>query len=280
MAHELTDRAALQKHRARAALSDDAERFLHLEAASLLEERLNEVNRTFTAPGLVAPFPGPFLRVLGSPPAVTDSDVLALEPATHDLVVHAMALHWASDPVGQIIQCRRALKPDGLFIAVAFGGRTLHELRSVLAEAEASVSGGLSPRVAPMADIRDLGGLLQRAGLAMPVADSLSLTVSYSNLPALARDLRRMGETNALSERLRSPTRRAVFEAADRLYSSAFPAADGRIRATFELVFLTGWAPDETQPQPLRPGSASARLADALGTKERSAGDPALPKRN
>lgn len=280
MPPDLTDRAALDRRRARAARRQDADRFLYREAAELLEERLAEVNRTFTVPALVTAVDGPFAGFPGTSCKVADTDVLDLAPAAHDLVVHAMGLHWASDPLGQIIQCRRALKPDGLFLAVAFGGRTLHELRAVLAESETAVTGGLSPRVAPMADVRDLGALLQRAGLAMPVADSVTLTVSYPDIFALCRDLRAMGETNALSERLRRPTRRTVFAEANRLYSSAFPAENGRIKATFELLFLTGWAPEENQPKPLRPGSASARLAEALGAEERRAGDTAAPRRD
>jgi len=280
MPPSLTDRAALDRRRARAARRQDADLFLHREAAELLEERLAEVNRTFTAPALVTAVDGPFAGLPGAACRVADTDVLDLAPGAHDLVVHAMGLHWSCDPLGQIIQCRRALKPDGLFLAVAFGGRTLHELRAVLAESETSVTGGLSPRVAPMADVRDFGALLQRAGLAMPVADSVTLTASYADFFALARDLRAMGETNALSERLRRPTRRTVFEEANRLYSSAFPAKNGRITATFELVFLTGWAPDAKQPKPLRPGSADVRLAEAFGTVERDTGDTAAPRRD
>src|SRR6056297_2755 len=252
MVSDLTDCAALERHRLRAGKRNDTDFFLHREAAAVLEERLGEVNRAFTAPTLVTAFNEPFANLPGASRHVTDADVLDLQPGAHDLVVHAMGLHWASDPLGQIIQCRRALTPDGLFLAVAFGGRTLHELRAVLAEAEASLTGGLSPRVAPMADIRDLGALLQRAGLAMPVADTLTLTTSYPDL----------------------------FAEANRLYSTAFPAEDGRVAATFELVFLTGWAPDESQPKPLRPGSANARLAEALATKERPAGDIATPRRD
>lgn len=275
MTPDLTDRAALARHRAR---TRDEALFLHREAADLVAERLSEVNRAFTAPALVGSFGDIFAHALDSPVIVADDDTLALAAGAHDVVVHAMGLHWANDPVGQIIQCRRALRPDGLFLAVAFGGRTLHELRSALAQAEASVTGGLSPRVAPMADIRDLGGLLQRAGLAMPVADSVAFTVTYESLHTLARDLRGMGETNALADRPRHPTRRAVFDKAAEVYAVSFPADGNRIVATFELVFLTGWAPHENQPKPLRPGSAQARLADALGTAERPAGDKTAPK--
>jgi hypothetical protein len=179
-----------------------------------------------------------------------------------------MALHWASDPVGQIIQSRRALRPDGLFLATLFGGQTLHELRAALAAAETEITAGLSPRVAPMAEIRDLGGLLQRAGLALPVADCDRLTVTYATPLHLMRELRAMGEGNALDHRLRRPTRRAVLTRAAEIYTERFALPDGRVPATFEIVHLSGWAPDASQPQPLRPGSATHRLADALGAAE------------
>jgi SAM-dependent methyltransferase len=270
----LTDRAALLAHRARAARQGSAF-FLHDEARIEIEERLKEVNRTFTAPALVTGQATPWEGMLPGARLVEDAEVLALEPGAHDLVIHALALHWADDPVGQIIQARRALRPDGLFLAVAFGGRTLHELRSALAEAEVEITGGLSPRVAPMAEIRDMGALLQRAGLALPVADSVPLRVSYPDLAALMHDLRAMGETNALASRGR-PLSRSVLAKAEEIYRAHF-AQDGRLLATFELVFLTGWSPHESQQAPLRPGSAKARLADALGVPELRSGDAAGP---
>lgn len=179
-----------------------------------------------------------------------------------------MCLHWSDDPVGQLIQARRALRPDGLFLGVMFGGETLHELRTALAQAESDLYGGLSPRVAPMAEIRDLGALLQRAGYALPVADSVRLTASYASPLHLMQELRFMGEGNALHSRRRTPASRALFARACEIYVEAFGTDDGRVPATFELIVLTGWAPDASQPQPLRPGSASKRLADALGTEE------------
>ena len=273
MTDRLTDRTALLRARARAAHAPAL--FLHAEAATEIQERLNEVNRTFTAPAVVTGWPAAWEGVLPGARIVPDAPVLALGEGAHDLIVHAMALHWADDPVGQLVQCRRALVPDGLLLAVLPGGRTLAELRAALAEAEAAVTGGLSPRVLPMAEIRDLGGLLQRAGLALPVADSLSLPVSYADAFALMRDLRAMGEGNALAGRLRRPTRRAVLLDAAARYARAWPAPDGRVQATFELIFLTGWAPDESQPRPLRPGSARARLADALGSREQPLPDRA-----
>lgn len=222
----LTDRTALEAARARAARIGPA-RFLHDEARLEVEERLKDVNRTFTAPALVCGQPGLWADLFPGAPVVADEDRLELAQGAHDLVVHAMALHWADDPVGQIIQCHRALRPDGLFLAVAFGGRTLAELRTALAEAEVTVTGGLSPRVAPMPEIRDLGGLLQRAGLGLPVADSLPLRVSYPDLAALMHDLRAMGETNALADRRRQPLRREVLRRAEEIYRASFSEDGG-----------------------------------------------------
>jgi SAM-dependent methyltransferase len=203
---------------------------------------------------------------------VPDDEVLDLAPGAHDLIVHALALHWADDPVGQLVQARRALRPDGLLIAVTLGGQTLTELRQALATAEARRRGGLSPRVAPMGEIRDLGALLQRAGFALPVADGFTRRVSYASPLHLMHDLRAMGETNALADRERRFTARSVLWEAAAIYADAFPdpdAPDGRVTATFDFVCLTGWAPGPDQPQPLRPGSATTRLADALGAVER-----------
>ena len=260
----LTDRAALAAHRARA--TPDA-LFLHRLATDAVEERLSEVNRAFTAPAVVTGFPDAWAAVAPGARLVSDEPTLDLEPGAHDLVIHALALHWADDPVGQLIQCRRALRPDGLFLGVAFGGESLAELRAALAEAEASLTGGLSPRVAPMAEIRDLGALLQRAGFALPVADNDRRTVTYPSALHLMRDLRAMGETNALAARHRRTPPRALFAEAARLYDAAH-GADGRVPATVEMIHLAGWAPHESQPQPLRPGSAAARLAEALGAAE------------
>ena len=254
----LTDLAALRRNRARA-----RDPFLHAEAVADVQERLSEVNKAFTAPAVVTAFAEPWLGALPGARVVAEAEVLALEPGTQDLVIHALGLHWANDPVGQLVQCRRALRPDGLLLAPLFGGQTLHELRSALAQAEAEVTGGLSPRVLPMAEIRDLGGLVQRAGLALPVADSFVKRVMYRDIFHLMRDLREMGEANALAARLRRPTRRAVFERAGEIYRETWGVAD-RIPATFEIITLTGWAPDDSQQQPLRPGSAQTLLAEAL----------------
>ncbi|MBD3785974.1 MAG: SAM-dependent methyltransferase [Sphingomonadales bacterium] len=271
---QLTDREALLRHRARARAAGPA-LFLHEDAALELEERLNEVNKSFTAPALITDFPDPWLRVLPGAKVVSDEPVLDLEPDAHDLVVHAFCLHWAEDPVGQIVQAARALKPDGLFLAVLFGGQTLHELRAALAEAEAAVSGGLSPRVLPMGEIRDLGALLQRGGFALPVADAVTRKVSYADPLRLMADLRAMGQGNALAARLRRFTPRAVIAEAIARYATAFAEPGGRVRATFEMVWLTGWKPHESQQKPLRPGSAQHRLAEALGAAELPAGEKA-----
>lgn len=258
----LTDRHALERNRERAAPAPAL--FLHEAVADETLDRLAMVNRTFTDVAVVTPWPQVWRGALPQARLVPDAETLDLAPGTHDLVIHALALHWADDPVGQLVQCARALRPDGHLIAAAFGGKTLHELRETLAEAEAKVTGGLSPRVAPMAEIRDLGGLVGRAGLALPVADSFDLTVAYDSALHLMRDLRAMGEQNALSARLRRPTRRAVVLEAARLYGERFSGPDGRVRATFEIVTLTGWAPHDSQQRPLRPGAAQTRLEDAL----------------
>ena len=262
----LTDREALARHRARAIPAPAL--FLQEDAADEIQERLIEVNRTFTAPAVVTPFPDLWRSRLPDAQIVSDDELLDLAPGAHDLVIHALCLHWANDLVGQLVQCRRALRPDGMFLGVLFGGQTLTELRACLAEAEAAVSGGLSPRVLPMGEIRDLGGLLQRAGFALPVADSATRVVTYADAWRLMADLRAMGEGNALAARLRRPTRRGVFSQAVQRYGDSYPATGSRIQATFELIFLTGWGPAETQQKPLRPGSAVQRLADALGTTE------------
>ncbi len=264
----LTDRTALLRNRARA-----TETFLHDAALADVEERLKEVNRTFTHPLVASGCPAVW-QSLG--PVIPDDEVLAVEPGAHDLVIHGLALHWANDPVGQLVQCRRALKPDGMFLGLMFGGQTLSELRTALAKAEIEVTGGLSPRVLPMGEIRDLGALLQRAGFALPVADSFTLTVAYRDAWHLMRDLRAMGEGNALAARLRHPTRPDVLRRAAALMAQRTQGPDGLLHVPFEIICLTGWAPADNQPKPLRPGSAISRLADALGGIETPLPRPAL----
>ena len=246
--------------------------FLHDLAREELHDRLAMVNRTFTDPAIVTGFPSVWGNMLPCARVVADDPVLDLTEGAHDLVIHAMALHWADDPVGQLVQARRALRPDGLFLAVLFGGQTLAELRAALAQAESETRGGLSPRIAPMAEIRDLGAALQRAGFALPVADSVRQTVAYRDLNTLFADLRAMGERSALAARPRHFAPRALFDHARQIYGQAFATPDGAYSASFELIFLSGWAPAVDQPKPLRPGSATTRLADVLGT-----GEVALP---
>jgi len=206
-----------------------------------------------------------------------DEEALPFREASLDLVTSALALQFVNDLPGTLIQIRRALKGDGLFLAALIGGDTLTELRQAFATAEAEIENGVSPRVAPFADLRDLGALLQRAGFALPVTDVDRLTVRYASPLALMHDLRRMGAGNALVERSRRPLKRAVLARMMQSYGERFADPDGRIRATFEIIWLSGWAPHESQQQPLKPGSAARRLADALGTQELSAGEKAGP---
>ncbi|SIS58985.1 methyltransferase domain-containing protein [Phaeovulum vinaykumarii] len=271
----LTDRAALLRARSRAKAKGLAD-FLHDSAAVEIKERLNEVNRTFTDMAVVSGFPEFWGARFPQARQLADDPVLDLAPASLDLIVHALALHWADDPVGQVVQCARALRPDGLFIAVVPGGQTLAELRSCLAAAESRLTGGLSPRVVPMGEIRDLGGVLPRAGLALPVADVVNLTASYRDAWHLMRDLRAMGETNALAARRRTIPPRALFDEASRLYSLSFGDDDGRVRASFDLVFLTGWAPHESQQKPLPPGGGRWR-GTGPGSLPEAASNPDAP---
>jgi SAM-dependent methyltransferase len=212
----------------------------------------------------------------GAGPAVdADEEALPFRDGSLDLAVSALALQFVNDLPGALIQIRRALKPDGLFLAALLGGDTLTELRQSFAEAESEVEGGVSPHVAPFADVRDLGALLQRAGFALPVTDVERLTVRYSSPFILMSELRRMGATNVLAERRRKPLRRATLTRMAEIYAQRFADRDGKVRATFDLIWLSGWAPHESQQKPLRPGSATTRLADALGTREIATGEKA-----
>jgi SAM-dependent methyltransferase len=206
---------------------------------------------------------------------VSDEEVLPFGDGSLDLVASALALQFVNDLPGTLIQIRRALKPDGYLLAALIGGDSLTELREAFAQAESEIEGGVSPRVSPFADVRELGGLLQRAGFALPVVDSDRLTVRYPAVLALMHDLRRMGATNVLTERRRTPLRRATLRRMTEIYAERFADADGRLRATFEVVWLSGWAPHESQQKPLKPGAAAQRLADALGAKELPAGEKA-----
>jgi SAM-dependent methyltransferase len=193
-----------------------------------------------------------------------ESEGLSLSPETFDLAVSALALQFVNDLPGVLAQIRRALKPDGLLLAAMIGGDTLTELRQAFAAAEAELEGGVSPRVAPFADLRDIGALLQRAGFALPVTDVDRIVVRYDSAFALMQDLRRMGATNVLAERRHTPTRRATMLRMAQLYGERFADPNGRIRATFEVIWLSGWAPHESQQKPLKPGSAKASLAEAV----------------
>ncbi|HEY1543641.1 MAG TPA: methyltransferase domain-containing protein [Xanthobacteraceae bacterium] len=214
------------------------------------------------------------LRDDTGPKLVADEEALPFADGSLDLAISALALQSVNDLPGALVQVRRALKPDGLFLAALLGGGTLTELRQSFAAAETEIEGGVSPRVAPLIDAREAGALLQRAGFALPVADVDRITVRYASPFELMRDLRRMGATNALAERRRKPLRRATLMRMAEVYAARFADADGRVRASFDIVWLSGWAPDASQPQPLKPGSAKVRLADALGTREFSAGEP------
>lgn len=258
--------------------------FLHVRAAENAVNSLEVILRAFADAVDLSARPGPFARLLAGGPAAgrvgpvrTAGDLsaraapgaapLVLPDQSQDLIVSLMSLHWASDLPGALVQIRRALRPDGLFLGTLLGAGTLKELRAVLTQAELEVRGGAQARVSPFADGFDGAALLQRAGFALPVADVDRLTVRYPDLPALVRDLRAMGETNALAGPVRPLTRGLLARTAE-LYAERFAEADGRIPATFEIIHLAGWAPHESQQKPLAPGSAKVRLADALGVRE------------
>jgi SAM-dependent methyltransferase len=271
----LFDRALLKRRQERARKLGPAS-FLLDRVAEDMEQRLAAVNRSFAdvadiwTPGglLRGPIADRFKSVAHIE-LVSSDETLPFRPESLDLVVSALALQFVNDLPGVLAQIRRALRPDGLLLAAMIGGDTLTELRQSFAAAEAECEGGVSPRVAPLADLRDVGGLLQRAGLALPVTDVDRIMVRYDNALALMTDLRRMGATNILLERRRQPTRRATMLRMAQIYAERFADPDARIRATFDVIWLSGWAPHESQPKPLRPGSATASLEEAVrkGTK-------------
>lgn len=282
----LFDRALLRQ-RVQRAIRQGPETFLAKEATREIIERLDLIVRDFPLAadlggsyGVLAdalvdhPRVGQVIsldRTASSATVVGDEEWLPLKPNTFDLIVSAGGLGIVNDLPGALIQIENALKPDGLFMATVAGANTLKELRQAFAAAETEHLGGISPRVAPFVDVRDAGDLLQRAGFALPVTDSKTLTVRYDTVFDLISDLRGMAATNILKERLKSPLRRDVALRMAEIYSEQFSDSDGRVRATFELVFLLGWSPHESQQKPLRPGSAQIRLADALGTEEQIA---------
>jgi len=292
------DRTLLRRRRARIADRFGAHDFLFWEIANRLAERAGDVRRDFDLAldagcrtGLFAQqaavmIPGKIARLIqcdlspefaaqarsctGVPALATDDEFLPFAEASFDLAISCGVLHAVNDVPGALIQLRRVLRPDGLFLGALLGGDTLNELRHALIAAEAEIEDGASPRVAPFAELADAAGLLQRAGFALPVADMDTINVTYENAFALMAELRGMGEANIRHDRRRTPTRRATLLRAAEIYSEQFAGPDGRIPATFQIFFLTGWAPAETQPKPLHPGSASVRLAEALDADERS----------
>jgi len=296
----LFDRRLHRRRLSRAAAGFAAANFLKARAATDAVERLEAILRSFPLCVDLGARDGAFARALAESDARTrigtlietdlsgamlagrsglrvqaDEEALPFAAESLDLVVSTLALHWVNDLPGALIQIRQALKPDGLFLAAVLGGATLTELRQSLTAAEAELSDGAGPRVAPFADTFDAAGLLQRAGFALPVADVDRVTVRYEHPLKLIGDLRAMGETNVLVERARRPLSRAVLARACEIYAERFADPDGRVRATFDILTMTGWAPHPDQQKPLRPGSAKMRLADALGVKEQSAGEGA-----
>jgi SAM-dependent methyltransferase len=284
---KIFDRALLRRRRDRIARAADPRRdFLFAESGERLLDRLDDVRRRFPLAldlgsrngllgrllrgrgGVETLIQGDLslalLRQAGGRLVQLDEEALPFAPESFDLVLANLSLHWTNDLPGALAQIRHALKPDGLFLGVLFGAGTLGELRAALMEAEIAETGGASARVAPFADLRDAAGLMQRAGFALPVADAETLTVTYPGLIPLIADLRAMGEANILDARLRRPTRRAVIARAAALYQEKHALPDGRIPASFRLVFLTGWAPHESQQQPARRGSGKVKLGEAL----------------
>jgi SAM-dependent methyltransferase len=295
----LFDRALHRRRLDRAAVGFGAAAFLKARAAEDAVLRLEAIMRSFAVAVDLGARDGAFARALADSPArarlgllvetdlsramlqgrpgprvQADEERLPFAPESLDLVVSTLALHWTNDLPGALIQIRRALKPDGLFVGAILGGATLTELRQSLLQAETEIHGGAGPRVSPFADVIDAAGLLQRAGFALPVADIDRIQASYETPLKLIADVRAMGESNVLADRDRRPLTRPVLARACEIYAERFARPDGRVLATFEIVAMTGWAPHPDQQQPLKPGSAKARLADALGAVERPAGDP------
>ncbi len=300
---EVFDRRVVRRHRERAAKTLAAHDFLLREVAERLAERLDDVTRRFPLALDLGCHDGALGRALaghggietlvqsdlspamaaraaaaGRPALAADEEALPFAEAAFDAVFSLLSLHWVNDLPGALIQVRRALKPDGLFLAAMLGGETLKELRAALLAAEVEVEGGAGPRVSPFADVRDLGALLQRAGFALPVADVDDIEVSYPDAIKLMADLRGMGEANAVANRRKGFSRRATLMRAAELYAERHADPDGRLPATFQVIYLTAWAPHESQPQPLAPGSARTRLSAALESEERSAGETADPR--
>jgi len=302
----LFDRALLRKRRARFAHEVASREFLIAHVAREIKERVEIMLREFPRAldlgayhGLlgrtVAELPSvgemvyaesalAYAKLCPRPALVCDEDLLPFKDASFNLIVSGLALHRVNDLPGSLIQIRRALAPDGLFMAAALGARALIELRAALLEAEGEIEGGASPRVSPFGDVREYGALLQRAGFALPVADAEVLKVVYPSPRELMHEVRALGGGNVLTARSKAPLHRRTLERAEAIYRARHDTPDGKITATFEFVFMSGWAPDQSQQKPLKPGSAAQRLADALHTEEHSAGDkasfPRTPNKN
>jgi SAM-dependent methyltransferase len=284
------DRRVIQANLKRSAGTLPRTDFLIRHASEELASRLEAINRTFVLAADTGAYHGvmatllnkrspnsrtislslatPLAEACPAPRAVAEEEALPVKEGSLDLVTSVLSLHLVNDLPGALIQIRRALRPDGLFLGALLGGDTLIELRQSFMMAEADTMNCVSPRVFPTADVRDMGGLLQRAGFALPVVDAERLTVTYPNPLALMRELKAMGAANPLASRSRKPLRRDTLAQAIETYSSQFAGRDGRVRATFEILYLCGWAPHESQQKPLKPGSATARLADALGAQD------------
>ncbi len=231
------DTELVRRHIARATPNFAAHRALFDESGHEIIERIADVKKTFAMRLDLSPFP--FLP--SSMHAPLYDDRLQAEPDSFDLITSNLALHWVNDVPGVLMQIRAALKPDGMFIASLIGDQSLSELRACLTDAEIAVTGGISPRLSPTIDLQTVSALMQRAGFALPVADKETITILYPDMFALMRDLRGMGQTNAHSQRLRHPTKRAVFSEAARLYQTRFGDENGHIPARFDIIYLHGW---------------------------------------
>lgn len=287
------DRKLVREHRDRAARTWDDFDFLHKEVADRLCDRLDDVVRKFPLALDIGCHGGEVAQIMqgrdkigtllqcdisenmtkrahnhNPHSLVADEEFLPFGAEKFDLITSNLSLHWVNDLPGALVQINRCLKPDGLFVGTMFGIESLRELRQSLSDAEMEVDGGLSPRISPFADVRDAGMLLQRAGFTLPVVDADAITVSYENPLKLMKDLKGMGENNKVLERRKTATKRSMLFRAAQRYMEEFRDADGRIPATFQVMYLTAWKADPSQPQPMKPGSASTRLADALGVPE------------
>lgn len=300
MSMDIFDRTLVRQRRDQKAAGYGAFEFLKAEVANRMADRLMDINRQFPAALDLGSHTGALGRLLAQRPDVetlvsadlsprmaarapglrvaADEELLPFADQSFNLAASALSLHWVNDLPGTLVQVNRSLKPDGLLLAAMLGGDTLTELRHAMMQAELATEPGVAPRVSPFADIRDAGGLLQRAGFALPVADIETITVDYADALRLMRDLQGMAETNAVLERHKAPLKRRTLVAMMEAYHDLYGRPDGRIPATFDILYLTGWAPHESQQKPLAPGSATMRLAQVLGSQEQSTGEKASPR--